>query len=73
MQGAPENERPMFQRSVAMNVSLASQYAIIAQLVEQAICNRQVVGSSPSGGSTALPAKAGRKETYVELALWAAR
>jgi hypothetical protein len=27
-------------------------YAGIAQLVEQLICNQQVVGSSPSAGST---------------------
>ena len=32
----------------------SEQYAYVAQLVERLICNQQVVGSSPTFGSTVL-------------------
>ena len=39
----------------------------IAQLVEQLICNQQVVGSNPSAGSPQLPKK-NRPKFFVLLA-----
>jgi hypothetical protein len=35
---------------IAASLSLVCEYAGIAQLVEQLICNQQVVGSSPTAG-----------------------
>ena len=37
--------------TIGYNLSCLKRYAILAQLVEQLICNQQVVGSSPTNGS----------------------
>jgi hypothetical protein len=37
--------------TIAANLWFLFEYAGIAQLVEQLICNQQVVGSSPTAGS----------------------
>ena len=38
-------------QTISYNLSCLKRYAILAQLVEQLICNQQVVGSSPTNGS----------------------
>ena len=41
--------------TIGYNLSCLKRYAILAQLVEQLICNQQVVGSSPTNGSKSEP------------------
>ena len=38
-------------KTISYNLTCLRHYAILAQLVEQLICNQQVVGSSPTNGS----------------------
>ena len=54
----------MFIVKIAYFLILILGYAGIAQLVEQLICNQQVVGSSPSASSTFLN---NRKVVICEL------
>jgi hypothetical protein len=41
----------MHARKVLSEIDFHSFFATLAQLVEQLICNQQVVGSSPTSGS----------------------
>ena len=51
--------------TIAANLWFLFEYAGIAQLVEQLICNQQVVGSSPTAGSLGTPSTSASADNAV--------
>ena len=51
--------------AIAANLWFLFEYAGIAQLVEQLICNQQVVGSSPTAGLLGTPSTSASADNAV--------